>query len=41
VPVIGTTTPERIKACAASLHVVLTREDWYDLWITARGHRLP
>lgn len=41
VPVIGTTTPERIKACAASLHVVLTREEWYDLWITARGHRLP
>lgn len=41
VPVIGTTTPARISACAASLHVKLTRQDWYDLWISARGAPLP
>jgi len=42
-PVIGTSKPERIKACAdaerqASL---MTREDWYSLYVSARGERLP
>lgn len=40
-PVIGTTRPDRIKACAASTAVNLTREEWYDLWIAARGIPLP
>lgn len=41
VPVIGTLTPSRIRACSKSLNVELSRKDWYDLWITARGIPLP
>lgn len=41
VPVIGTLTPSRIRACSRSLDVRLSRKDWYDLWITARGVPLP
>ncbi|MFC0213047.1 aldo/keto reductase family oxidoreductase [Paenibacillus chartarius] len=40
-PVIGTTNPERIRACAEADHVTLTREEWYDLYITSRGVRMP
>jgi predicted oxidoreductase len=42
-PVIGTTSPERIRACsdAASVSARLTRTDWYDLWVSARGLDLP
>ncbi|MCB0663412.1 MAG: aldo/keto reductase [Saprospiraceae bacterium] len=36
-PVIGTTHPGRIKACAQAKSLELTREEWYDLWIAARG----
>ncbi|WP_240450080.1 aldo/keto reductase family oxidoreductase [Streptomyces sp. S1] len=43
VPVIGTTSPARIKACgdAATAEPRLTHEEWYELWITARGTPLP
>lgn len=44
VPVIGTTNPERIRACraaAADGPVPLGHEDWYALWVTARGRPLP
>ncbi|MFG2483730.1 aldo/keto reductase family oxidoreductase [Streptomyces virginiae] len=42
-PVIGSARPERIRACAdASLREPeLTHEEWYELWITARGVPLP
>lgn len=36
-PVIGSTNPERIKACAQANTFPLTREEWYDLWIAGRG----
>ena len=44
VPVIGTTNPERIRACrdaVADGPVPLGHEDWYALWVTARGRPLP
>jgi predicted oxidoreductase len=44
VPVIGTSNPERIRACrdaAADGPVPLGHEDWYALWVTARGRPLP
>ncbi|MYV68806.1 aldo/keto reductase [Streptomyces sp. SID2131] len=43
VPVIGTTSPTRIRSCrdAATTDPRLTHEEWYDLWITARGLPLP
>jgi predicted oxidoreductase len=42
-PVIGTVRPERISACrdAAQRPPGLTHEEWYDLWIAARGAPLP
>lgn len=40
-PIIGTTNPERVRACKAALEVKMSHEEWYELWITARGKRLP
>ncbi|WP_028865678.1 aldo/keto reductase [Psychromonas aquimarina] len=40
-PVIGTTSLERIKACVQAEQVQLTREEWYQLYESARGHELP
>ncbi|CAM3660614.1 aldo/keto reductase [Parendozoicomonas haliclonae] len=40
-PVIGTTSPERIQACAQATRVQLSREQWYQLYVTARGTELP
>lgn len=42
-PVIGTTRPERIAACADAVQVAetLTREEWYSLYVLARGAPLP
>ncbi len=40
-PVIGTSRPERIRACAEALQVELSREEWYSLYIASRGKRLP
>jgi len=36
-PVIGTTTPERIRASVAALDVAYTRDDWYRLWEARNG----
>ena len=42
-PVIGTTRPDRIRACrdAVLADPALTHEEWYELWIAARGAPLP
>ncbi len=42
-PVIGTARPDRIRACrdAALREPDLTHEEWYRLWVTARGIPLP
>ncbi|MEV8434684.1 aldo/keto reductase (plasmid) [Streptomyces sp. HUAS 31] len=42
-PVVGSARPERIRACqdAARREPELTHEEWYGLWITARGTALP
>lgn len=40
-PIIGTTNPERIRDAAGSLDVKLSREEWYELLVAARGERLP
>jgi len=41
VPVIGTSRPDRLAACAKSLEVNLSREEWYRLFETARGTPMP
>lgn len=38
--VLGTTTPARVTAAAAGSELVLTREEWYELYRSA-GHILP
>ncbi len=40
-PVIGTSHPERIRACGAAERVQLSRGDWYQLYVTMRGRELP
>ncbi|WP_371376184.1 aldo/keto reductase family oxidoreductase [Thalassotalea aquiviva] len=40
-PIIGSTNIERIKACKQANNLVLTREHWYQLYVSARGERLP
>ncbi|NIB40551.1 aldo/keto reductase [Pseudomaricurvus alkylphenolicus] len=40
-PVIGTTNIARIKACSEVGHISLSREDWYALYVSARGQKLP
>lgn len=40
-PVIGTTNCERIRACADTDQLQLSREDWYALLVSSLGERLP
>jgi len=42
-PVIGTSNPDRIRACAGAERVAasMTGDEWYSLWIAARGRALP
>lgn len=40
-PVIGSGNPERIRACADATRIQLSREEWYRLYVTARGQALP
>ncbi|MEQ4567050.1 aldo/keto reductase [Paenarthrobacter sp. CAP02] len=42
-PVVGTTNPARIRACAdaASVAAGMSRAEWYGLWISARGSNIP
>jgi predicted oxidoreductase len=40
-PVIGTTNPDRIREAAKAADLELTREEWYRLFIAARGEPMP
>jgi predicted oxidoreductase len=40
-PVIGSTNPQRIAACAQASQVAMSRDDWYALYVAARGRPLP
>ena len=40
-PIIGTTNVERIAASCGALNVTLSREHWYALYVSAKGHELP
>ena len=40
-PVLGTSRGDRLRACAESLKVKLSREEWYRLFETARGKSMP
>jgi predicted oxidoreductase len=40
-PVLGTSRPDRLRACAKALSVSLSREEWYSLFAAARGAPMP
>ena len=40
-PIIGTTNIERIVRCSEATKIKLSRDDWYALYVSARGHALP
>ena len=40
-PILGTTNLTRITRCMDALNVNLSREDWYKLYVSARGNTLP
>jgi predicted oxidoreductase len=40
-PVVGSTRPERIGEAAKAADIDLTREEWYELLLAARGEPLP
>jgi len=40
-PIIGTTKPDRIISSCEADRVELTREEWYSLFVAARGSRMP
>ena len=41
IPIIGSTQPERIREAAKADALELTRDEWYQLLIAARGEPLP
>ena len=40
-PVVGTTRPERVAASCLADNVALSREEWYQLFVAARGAPMP
>ncbi|ASG08930.1 aldo/keto reductase family oxidoreductase [Vibrio anguillarum] len=40
-PVIGSGKIDRVKAAIAALDLELTREQWYRVWVAAKGHGVP
>lgn len=41
VPIVGSTNPERIRDAARAADFTLDREEWYRLYVAARGTPLP
>lgn len=41
VPIVGSTNPDRIREAVKAADLDLTREEWYQLLIAARGEPLP
>ncbi len=40
-PVLGTSRPDRLRACAEATRVTLSREEWYALFAAARSAPMP
>lgn len=40
-PVVGTSNAKRLRACSQALNIELSREDWYALFVSARGESVP
>ncbi|MBF4336970.1 aldo/keto reductase [Vibrio anguillarum] len=40
-PIIGSGKIDRVKVAIAALDLELTREQWYRVWVAAKGHGVP
>lgn len=40
-PIVGTSNAKRILACKDAEHIDLTRDEWYTLYVSSRGRKLP
>lgn len=40
-PLVGSNRPEHIHEAAGAASILLSRTDWYKLWVAARGERVP
>ncbi|MEK3688495.1 aldo/keto reductase [Paenibacillus sp. FSL R10-2736] len=40
-PVIGTVNPLRIAACGGADKIEFSRKEWYELYVSSRGEKLP
>jgi hypothetical protein len=40
-PVVGTTNPDRLRACCQGAKVELSRIQWYRIYSAAMGHGVP
>ncbi|MBV9849147.1 MAG: aldo/keto reductase [Armatimonadetes bacterium] len=41
IPLVGSNNAEHIREAAGAAAISLSREDWYKLWVAARGVRVP
>lgn len=41
IPLVGSNNPEHIREAAGAADIKLSRQDWYKLWVAARGTRVP
>ncbi len=41
IPLVGSNDPAHIREAAGAAQIKLLREDWYALWVAARGVRVP
>jgi len=41
IPLVGSNKPEHIREAAGADRIKLSREDWYRLWVAARGKNIP
>ncbi len=41
IPLVGSNNPDHIREAAGAAQIQLTRQDWYKLWVAARGERVP
>lgn len=41
VPIIGSGKIKRLKTAVAALNINLSREQWYRIWVAAKGHQVP
>lgn len=41
IPLVGSNEPEHIREAAGAANIQLSRQDWYKLWVAARGEPVP